>query len=78
MDHFAAVFTMIDSRAFQEVMQTQMTFLFQQMVSNQSTISIPQHFLANPAVSRMFAELLLSFLMKHIGYVELRLILCHQ
>lgn len=67
MDHFAAVFTMVDGRVFQDVLQSQMSFLFRQMVINQSAISIPQHFLANPGVSRMFAELLLEFLMKRIG-----------
>lgn len=70
MDHFAAVFTMVDGRVFQDVLQSQMSFLFKQMVTNQSAISIPQHFLANPGVSRMFAELLLDFLMKRIGYVS--------
>lgn len=68
MDHFAAVFTMVDARVFQDVLHSQLPFLFSQMVNNQSAISIPQHFLANPGVSRMFAELLLDFLMKRIGY----------
>ena len=55
---------------FQDVFTVQMNFLFQQMLENQAMLTIPQHFLANPGASRIFAELLLEFLMKRIGYTE--------
>lgn len=45
-----------------------MPFLFQQMLDNQAVLTIPQHFLANPGVSRIFADILLQFLIKKIGY----------
>ncbi|KAL6045043.1 putative transformation/transcription domain-associated protein [Balamuthia mandrillaris] len=67
LDHFAAVFTMVDGSMFRDVFNTQMPFLFQQMMSNQAVLTIPQHFLANPNVSRVFAEILLNFLMKRLS-----------
>lgn len=58
---------MIDTRIFQDVFGVQMPFLFQQMLDNQAVLTIPQHFLANPGVSRIFADILLQFLIKKIG-----------
>jgi len=62
LDHFAAVFTMVDPKVFQDVFSLQMPFLFDNMLENQGMLTIPQHFLANPGVSRIFADILLNFL----------------
>lgn len=66
LDHFAAVFNMVDQRIFQDVFSLQMPFLFDRMVENQTISTIPQHFLANPGVSRMFADILLNFLIERM------------
>ena len=38
LDHFAAVFTMVDARIFQDVFSLQMPFLFDRMLENQVSI----------------------------------------
>jgi transformation/transcription domain-associated protein len=63
LDHFATMFTMVDSRIFQEVFNFHMPFLFERMLENQTMLTIPQHFLAHNLVSRIFADILLNFLM---------------
>eukprot|EP01114_Cavostelium_apophysatum_P014185 TRINITY_DN3613_c0_g1_i5.p1 TRINITY_DN3613_c0_g1~~TRINITY_DN3613_c0_g1_i5.p1 ORF type:complete len:3612 (+),score=1106.25 TRINITY_DN3613_c0_g1_i5:200-11035(+) len=67
LDHFAAVFTMVDSRVFQDVFSLQMNFLFQRTLENQTMLALPQHFLANPSVSRVFADILLNFLIDRMN-----------
>lgn len=41
---------------FQEVFSCIFPALFEEILRNQALITIPQHFLANPAVSRNFAK----------------------
>lgn len=67
LDHFAAVFTMVEPRIFQDAFSTQMPFLFERILENQAMLNIPQHFLANPNCSKYFADVLLNFLTERIG-----------
>jgi hypothetical protein len=53
---------MVDAKIFQDVFSMQMPFLFERMLENQTMLLIPHHFLANPGVSRLFADILLNFL----------------
>jgi len=62
LDHFAAVYTMVDTRIFQDVFSVQIPFLYDRILENQSMTGIPQHFFAHPGVSRIFADILLTFL----------------
>jgi transformation/transcription domain-associated protein len=55
LEHFAAVFTLVSPAIFQDVFSLHITFLFDSMVENNAMLAIPQHFLANPGVSRIFA-----------------------
>lgn len=67
LDSFAQVFTMVDPRIFQDVFTTQLPFLFDQILVNQSMLLIPQHFLANQGISKIFAEILLESLMERMS-----------
>jgi transformation/transcription domain-associated protein len=66
LDHFAAVFTMVEPRIFQDVFSMQVGFLFERVVENQAMLTLAQHFLANPGVSRVFADILLNYLMERL------------
>jgi len=70
LDHFATMFTMVDQKTFQEVFALHMPFLFDRILENQAILIIPQHFLANQLVSRIFADILLNFLMERIKFVS--------
>lgn len=60
----------MDARIFQDVFSAQMPFLFERMLENQALLTIPQHLLANPGVSRIFADILLNFLIDRMKYVR--------
>ena len=66
LDHFAAIFTMVDAKIFQDVFSVQMPFLYERILENHAILTIPQHFLANPGVSKIFAEILLNFLIERM------------
>lgn len=63
IEHFVTVFTMIEPAVFQEVMTTQIGFLYNLQLEDQTMLSIPQYLLASEAVSSSFASILLHFLM---------------
>ncbi len=47
-----------------------MPFLYECTLENQAMLAIPQHFLANHNVAKVFAEILLNFLIDRIKYVH--------
>ena len=66
LDNFAAVFTVLDPSAFQDVFQAKMSMLYDYLMKEEAMITIPQHLLSNQNTSRIFADILLKFLVKHI------------
>ena len=67
LESFAAVFTMIDIRMFQDIFEAEMPFLFKCILKNQAVLSIPQQFIANPNVSRIMGQILLQYLMSRLN-----------
>ena len=65
LEHFAAVFTVLDPQAFQDMFQAQMSMLYDNLMKEEAMITIPQHLL-NQNTSRIFADILLKFLVKRI------------
>jgi hypothetical protein len=57
---------MVDAKIFQDVFSVQMPFLYERILENHAILTIPQHFLANPGVSKIFAEILLNFLIERM------------
>ncbi|KAI9209824.1 uncharacterized protein BJ171DRAFT_609195 [Polychytrium aggregatum] len=66
LDNFSFIFTSLDPPIFQEVLSHNMDFLFEQLATHNSWLSVPQYFLANQAVSPNFAGFLLRFLVDRI------------
>jgi transformation/transcription domain-associated protein len=66
LDHFAAVFTVLDPAAFQDVFQAQIGMMYDYLMKEEAMITIPQHLLSNQNTSRIFADILLKFLVKRI------------
>jgi hypothetical protein len=52
----------MDGRTFQDVFTMHMPVFFDYLLKNPAMGSVPQHFLANNGLSRVFAEILLTFL----------------
>jgi len=65
-DHFAAVYTYIDSHIFQEVCSVHVKFLVERTLLNPNMIAIPQFFLGNENVTQSFASILLRYLMENL------------
>ncbi|CEP01214.1 hypothetical protein PBRA_001820 [Plasmodiophora brassicae] len=66
LDHFASVFTVLDSRTFEDVFQPQIGEFVEATIAFDATLPmlvIPQHILSNANVSKVFADLLLSHLL---------------
>jgi hypothetical protein len=68
LEHFASVFTVLDIRSFRDVFSVQIETLFDQIVKYYQLpmLIIPQHFLSSSNVSKSFADILLSFLVKRM------------
>lgn len=63
VDQFAYIFTLLDPYIFQDVLSSQLNYLFEKIVKNPVLLIIPQYFLAINTVSRNFAGILIKFLM---------------
>ena len=61
VDQFAYIFTLLDPYIFQDVLSSQMDYLFEKIVKNPVLLIIPQYFLAINTVSRNFAGIWLNF-----------------
>lgn len=69
MDKFAEVFTLVDLPIFQDVVSTEIEFLYKCVVKNSNMMSVPQSFLAveGSGIPRLFADILLNFLVSKMG-----------
>jgi len=66
LELFAGVFTVLDERTFRDVFTLNMQTLFDNIVNKETCLSIPQHFLSNASVTRIFTEILLQFLVSRM------------
>ncbi|RDW26905.1 hypothetical protein B0I72DRAFT_92085 [Yarrowia lipolytica] len=62
METFVTVFIHIDSASFNEIIESELPFLYDAMFSNSALLHIPQFFMASEATSANFSSLLISFL----------------
>lgn len=60
------VFTLVDAAVFQEVVTSQVEFLFALQLEDATMLAIPQYLLASEVVSSSFAGILLHFLMENL------------
>ena len=66
LELFAGVFTVLDERTFRDVFTLNLHVLFQHLLNKDSAIHIPQHFLSNGPVTKIFTDILLTFLVARI------------
>ncbi|ORX76848.1 FAT-domain-containing protein [Anaeromyces robustus] len=66
LDCFSALFITIEPYAFQEVLSSQMSFFYKQILINPNLVIISQAFLAKQIISPNFASILLNFLMEKL------------
>ena len=64
-DHFAAIFSVLESRNFYGIFSQGMPHLFDELTASSSLVQIPAHLLASPDTSRPFGNILATFL---VGY----------
>lgn len=69
-DQFAQIFTVLDIRSFQDIFGLRMEDLFDHIVENPASLTIPQHFLANSSISKYFADILLNFLVDKLSILD--------
>lgn len=62
MENFAIIFMHIDAATFNEIVQAEIGFLYETMLTESSLLHIPQYFLANENTSPNFSGILISFL----------------
>eukprot|EP01127_Copromyxa_protea_P022666 TRINITY_DN8267_c0_g1_i1.p1 TRINITY_DN8267_c0_g1~~TRINITY_DN8267_c0_g1_i1.p1 ORF type:complete len:3694 (+),score=584.33 TRINITY_DN8267_c0_g1_i1:40-11082(+) len=69
LDKFSEVFTLIDLSIFQDVMSTEIGFLCDCIIENNSLTSVPQNFLGSevPGIPRLFADIMLHYLISKMG-----------
>jgi len=66
IDCFSALFITIEPYAFQEVLKSQISFFYEQILINLNLVNILQAFLARQTISPNFASILLNFLMEKL------------
>lgn len=59
LEHFVAVFTLVDAAVFLEIFGTQIGAFIDYLIDNATALVIPQYFLANETVSRNFTGTLI-------------------
>lgn len=62
MEIFATIFIHIDPASFNEIVDSELLFLFESMLENAALLHLPQFFLASEITSANFSGLLISFL----------------
>lgn len=62
MENFAIIFIHIDAATFNEIVQAEISYLYDAMLEYSALLHIPQFFLANENTSPNFSGLLISFL----------------
>jgi len=63
LEHFAGVFTMLNTATFKEVFTAMIEYLVERIHNNYAFQIIPNSFLANPNTSATFATILVNFLL---------------
>lgn len=74
MEIFATIFIHVDPASFNEIVGTELPFLFDSMLENAALLHLPQFFLASDITSANFSGLLISFLrskLPELGKVDL-------
>ncbi|XP_046847243.1 transformation/transcription domain-associated protein-like isoform X2 [Xenia sp. Carnegie-2017] len=66
LEHFAGVFTMLNTNTFKEVFQENIEYLVNRIQANFALQIIPNSFLANPHTSATFATILMHFLLNKL------------
>ncbi|WFC97412.1 transcription-associated protein 1 [Malassezia yamatoensis] len=66
IDLFTNVFIDLQPETFHEVFSTHLPFLFEEILHAPVLLGIPQNLLSNDAVSRIFVEILLNFLVARL------------
>lgn len=66
LEIFANIFVHLDPAIFQEVLNSQLPFFFQQILNNAALLQIPQFLLASDSVSMNFAGILFRFLVDRL------------
>ncbi|XP_068742186.1 transformation/transcription domain-associated protein-like isoform X1 [Montipora capricornis] len=66
LEHFAGVFTMMNTSTFKEVFTASIKYLVERIHTNYALQIIPNSFLANPNTSATFATILVRFLLDRL------------
>ncbi|XP_048580263.1 transformation/transcription domain-associated protein isoform X2 [Nematostella vectensis] len=66
LEHFAGVFTMMNTSIFKEVFSASVEYLVERIHTNYALQIIPNSFLANPNTSATFATILVKFLLERL------------
>lgn len=74
MEIFATIFIHVDPASFNEIVSSELSFMFESMLENAALLHLPQFFLASEVTSANFSGILISFLrlkLEQLGKVEL-------
>lgn len=74
MEIFATIFIHIDPASFNEIVSSELPFMFESMLENAALLHLPQFFLASEVTSANFSSILISFLKENLdqlGKVDL-------
>ncbi|KAK6458258.1 uncharacterized protein RJT20DRAFT_126237 [Scheffersomyces xylosifermentans] len=74
MEIFATIFIHIDPASFNEIVSSELPFMFESMLDNAALLHLPQFFLASEITSANFSSILIAFLRENLdqlGKVEL-------
>ncbi|RCK57773.1 Transcription-associated protein 1 [Candida viswanathii] len=74
MEIFATIFIHIDPASFNEIVSSELPFMFESMLENAALLHLPQFFLASEVTSANFSSILISFLrdnLDQLGKVDL-------
>ncbi|XP_065334181.1 transformation/transcription domain-associated protein isoform X2 [Cloeon dipterum] len=66
LEHFAGVFTMMDSQTFQEIFSTSIDYMVNRIAKNSALQIIGNTFLSNPSTSPIFATVLVEYLLERM------------
>lgn len=74
MEIFATIFIHVDPASFNEIVSSELPFMFESMLDNAALLHLPQFFLASEVTSANFSGILVSFLrlkLELLGKVDL-------
>ncbi|CAI5760679.1 unnamed protein product [Candida verbasci] len=66
MEIFATIFIHIDPASFNEIVSSELPFMFESMLENAALLHLPQFFLASEVTSANFSSILISFLRRNL------------